>query len=126
MSRVLALVLSLVAAPPLVAAGDPFDPKAYIESEVRRDSAQVQAGDPWTDLAVLKIDAQGLPPIAFPTIPMGEELPLFRQATGHCVSVLSRRSGAGENLQGETGFLHIAECGSGAEGPGMAIEIGWS
>ena len=70
--------------------------------------------------------AQGLPPIAFPTIPMGEELPLFRQATGHCDSVLSRRSGAGENLQGETGFLHIAECGSGAEGPGMAIEIGWS
>ena len=70
--------------------------------------------------------AQGLPPIAFPTIPMGEALPLFRHASGHCMRVISRRSGAGENRRGETGFLHIAECGSGAEGPGMAVEIGWS
>lgn len=70
--------------------------------------------------------ARGLPPIAFPTIPMGEELPLFRQASGHCIRVISRRTGAGENHRGETGFLHIAECGSGAEGPGMAVEIGWS
>lgn len=70
--------------------------------------------------------AQGMPPIAFPTIPMAEGLPLFRQASGHCLRVLSRRTAAGENRQGETGFLHIAQCGSGAEGPGMAVELGWS
>ncbi len=70
--------------------------------------------------------AQGLPPIAFPTIPIGEDLPLFRQATGHCIGVVSRRTAAGENRRGETGYLHIAECGSGAEGPGMAVETGWS
>lgn len=70
--------------------------------------------------------AQGLPPIAFPTIPMGEDLPLFRQTSGHCPRVISRRTGAGENRQGETGFVHIADCGTGAEGPGMAVEFGWS
>jgi surfeit locus 1 family protein len=70
--------------------------------------------------------AQGQPPIAFPTIPTGEELPLFRQAEGHCLRVISRRTGAGENMKGETGFTHIADCGSGAEGPGMAVELGWS
>ena len=71
--------------------------------------------------------AQGLPPIAFPTIPIAEDdLPLFRRATGHCLRVLSRRTSAGENRKGESGFLHIADCGSGAEGPGMAVELGWS
>ncbi len=71
--------------------------------------------------------AQGQPPIAFPMIPIAEEdLPLFRRASGHCLRVLSRRTSAGENRQGETGFLHIADCGSGAEGPGMAVELGWS
>jgi surfeit locus 1 family protein len=71
--------------------------------------------------------ARGQPPIAFPTIPIAEEdLPLFRQASGHCLRVLSRRTAAGENRRGETGFLHIADCGSGAEGPGMAVELGWS
>lgn len=71
--------------------------------------------------------AQGLEPIAFPTIPIADEdLPLFRRASGHCLRVLSRRTAAGENRRGETGFLHIAECGSGAEGPGMAVETGWS
>jgi surfeit locus 1 family protein len=53
-------------------------------------------------------------------------LPFFRQAEGNCLRVLARRTGAGENRDGETGFLHIADCGSGAEGPGMAVEFGWS
>ncbi len=70
--------------------------------------------------------ARGMPPIAFPTIPIGDGLPLFRQASGHCLRVLSRRTAAGENRKSETGFLHIAQCGSGAEGPGMAVELGWS
>lgn len=71
--------------------------------------------------------ARGQPPIAFPMIPTADEdLPLFRRASGHCLRVISRRTSAGENRRGETGFLHIADCGSGAEGPGMAVELGWS
>lgn len=70
--------------------------------------------------------AQGLPPVAFPTIPVGENLPLFRRAAGHCLRVATFRSAAGQNRKGETGFVHIADCATGAEGPGMAVEMGWS
>ena len=70
--------------------------------------------------------AQGLPRIALPTVPTDEDLPLFRHASGDCSRIASRRSAAGQNMQGETGFVHIADCGSGAEGPGMAVEFGWS
>ena len=71
--------------------------------------------------------AQGLAPVAFPTIPIADDdLPLFRRASGNCLRVISRRTAAGQNLKGETGFVHIADCGSGAEGPGMAVEMGWS
>ncbi|WP_153557815.1 trypsin-like peptidase domain-containing protein [Roseimaritima sediminicola] len=39
----------------------------HAEAEVVRTAATVLAGDPWTDLAVLKIEAQGLP-----AMPLGE------------------------------------------------------
>ena len=88
---------------------------------------QLQRADEKHALLARYEAAQGLPPIAFPTIPIAEQdLPLFRRASGHCPRVLGRRTTAGENRKGETGFLHIALCGSGAEGPGMAVEIGWS
>ncbi len=49
--------------------------------------------------------AEGLPPVAFPTIPTASaDLPLFRRATGHCLRVLDRRTAAGQNRRGETGF----------------------
>lgn len=70
--------------------------------------------------------AQGLPPIAFPTAPVDEPLPLFRRAAGHCLEVASMRSQAGRNRAGEGGYVHIAACSTGAEGPGMAVELGWS
>ena len=87
---------------------------------------QLQRADEKKALLARYEAAQGLPPIAFPMIPTGDDLPLFRQAEGHCLRVISRRTGAGENLKSETGFIHIADCGSGAEGPGMAVELGWS
>jgi surfeit locus 1 family protein len=68
---------------------------------------------------------QDQPPIAYPTM-VGEELPLFRYATGVCLRPVTRRSTAGRNRTGETGYVHIVECSTGAEGPGMAVEVGWS
>ena len=53
-------------------------------------------------------------------------LPLFRAASGHCLSVAGFRTAAGRNRKGETGFLVIADCRVGAEGPGMAVELGWT
>ena len=70
--------------------------------------------------------AQKLPPIGWPTLPMGDPLPLFRSATGNCLLVTGFRTSAGQNRSGDPGFLVIADCRVGAEGPGMAVELGWS
>ncbi|MFL6721921.1 MAG: SURF1 family protein [Sphingomonas sp.] len=71
--------------------------------------------------------AQTLPPIAFPTAPLrSDQLPLFRRATGVCLRVVGQRAAAGENRAGEPGYAHIVDCTTGAEGPGMSVEVGWS
>ena len=70
--------------------------------------------------------AQNQPPIGWPTAPFAGPLPLFRAATGHCLAVTGFRTAAGRNRTGESGFLVIADCRVGAEGPGMAVELGWS
>ena len=71
--------------------------------------------------------AEQLPPITWPAAPLGDDqLPLFRHATGVCLKPLSQRAVAGENRGGEPGYVHILDCSTGAEGPGMAVEVGWS
>jgi surfeit locus 1 family protein len=81
----------------------------------------------WKDQLLAQYSAAPkLPPIAFPTTPMKGELPLFRWATGFCVKPVGQRAIAGENREGEPGYVHIVQCSTGAEGPGMAVEIGWS
>jgi hypothetical protein len=32
----------------------------------------------------------------------------------------------GRNRRGDVGWAHIADCATGAEGPGMSVELGWS
>ena len=70
--------------------------------------------------------ARNLPAIGWPTAPIKEPLPLFRKASGTCLRVADYRTRPGRNLSGEPGFLVIADCVTGAEGPGMAVEMGWS
>jgi cytochrome oxidase assembly protein ShyY1 len=71
--------------------------------------------------------AEGLPPIVFPTQPLrSDQLPLFRHATGVCLRPVGQRAVAGENRSGEPGYVHIIDCSTGAEGPGMSVEVGWS
>ena len=72
-------------------------------------------------------NAEKLPPIAFPTVPLdSDQLPLFRHATGVCLRIVGLRAIAGENQGGEPGYVHILDCTTGIEGPGMAVEVGWS
>jgi cytochrome oxidase assembly protein ShyY1 len=72
-------------------------------------------------------EADKLPPITFPTMPVhSNQLPLFRHATGVCLRVVGQRAIAGENRAGEPGYAHIVDCSTGAEGPGMSVEVGWS
>lgn len=70
--------------------------------------------------------ASKLPPIAFPVAPVKGPPPLFRWATGFCQRVVGHRSIAGENRSGDTGYAQIVDCATGAEGPGMSIQVGWS
>ena len=70
--------------------------------------------------------AANQPPIAWPTMPLKEPLPLFRTATANCMKVTGFRTAAGQNLREEPGYLVIADCTTGAEGPGVAIQLGWT
>jgi cytochrome oxidase assembly protein ShyY1 len=71
--------------------------------------------------------AQKLPPIIWPTVPLkNDQLPLFRYATGMCLKPVADRAIAGENRSGESGYVQIVQCATGAEGPGMSVEVGWS
>lgn len=71
--------------------------------------------------------AQDLPPITFPTGPIhDDQLPLFRYAAGMCLKPVAKRSTAGRNRAGEVGYVRIVDCSTGAEGPGMSVELGWS
>jgi cytochrome oxidase assembly protein ShyY1 len=36
------------------------------------------------------------------------------------------RATAGRNRKDEPGYSHIVDCRTGAEGPGMSVDIGWS
>jgi surfeit locus 1 family protein len=58
------------------------------------------------------------PPMAFPRIP--DETLLFRRASGLCLQPTDiKLAGAGKS-----GFRAIAQCRTGAEGPGMIVQLG--
>ena len=71
--------------------------------------------------------AEKLPPITWPTVPLRkDQLPLFRHATGFCLQPVGKRAIAGENREGEPGYAQVVLCRTGAEGAGMPVEVGWS
>lgn len=67
------------------------------------------------------------PPVAWPNVPPrdGGDY-LYRRATGFCTAVTGWRAVAGQNRVGQSGWSHIAACRTGAEGPGMQVDMGWS
>jgi surfeit locus 1 family protein len=71
--------------------------------------------------------AANQPAIAWPSVPLPEELPLFRKSSLMCVKVQSWESVAGKNADSKPGFAHVAHCQTGgAEGPGAKIALGWT
>ena len=70
--------------------------------------------------------ASGLPPVAWPNVPPDDDELLYRRAHGFCMEVTGWRAVAGRNAQGQSGWSHIASCRTGAEGPGMQVDKGWS
>jgi surfeit locus 1 family protein len=66
---------------------------------------------------------QHLAPIAYPAIPVGEEL-LFRRASVFCLKPVAWQARGGRDAAGNPGWRQIASCSTGAEGPGVMVQIG--
>lgn len=49
---------------------------------------------------------------------------LFRRSSGNCLEVIGWRQLGGRTADGTTGYRHIAECKTGAEGPGFVADMG--
>jgi cytochrome oxidase assembly protein ShyY1 len=69
--------------------------------------------------------AAGKPPVAFPQIPNDQSL-LFRRSEAFCLQPVGWRASSGRNRAGQPGWRHVADCRTGAEGPGFAVDMGWS
>lgn len=70
--------------------------------------------------------AQGLPPIALPQVPDRANPPLFRRASAFCLRVTGWQAVSGRNTRGDSGWVQVAACQRGAEGPGFQAVMGWS
>lgn len=66
----------------------------------------------------------GKPPIAFPATAPVRDTELFRKSTLNCLNVVGWQSVSGRDAQGKAGFQYIAECKTGAEGPGALVALG--
>ncbi len=64
--------------------------------------------------------------VAFPAVPDPKHSLMFRRAGGFCLEPLLPRVEPGRNLEGQSGWRHLVSCRTGAEGPGMTVDIGWS
>ena len=64
--------------------------------------------------------------VAFPELGPVPDTALFRHSRALCLSVEGWRTIGGRAVSGRSGFRHIAECRTGAEGPGMLVDMGVS
>ncbi|WP_150290075.1 SURF1 family protein [Sphingobium estronivorans] len=64
------------------------------------------------------------PAVAFPAFPPVPSDLLFRRSSVHCLHVIHWHSEAGRAADGSTGYRYIAECATGAEGPGVLVAAG--
>lgn len=65
-----------------------------------------------------------LPPIALPRTAVADETLLYRRASAFCLEVTGWRKAGGKAVSGRSGTRFIAECRTGAEGPGFAADMG--
>ena len=81
----------------------------------------------WKEALIARYTAtQGLPPIAYPLVPRDPQALLFRRVEGFCLQPVGWRIEPGRNIAGQMGWRHIAACRTGAEGPGLSVDAGWT
>lgn len=64
------------------------------------------------------------PAISFPALPPVPYEILFRPSSVHCLRVVGWSTEAGRAADGSTGYRYIAQCATGAEGPGALVVMG--
>lgn len=67
-----------------------------------------------------------LPETAFPLRDPADETYLFRTLSAHCLRVVDWQVIGGRTRDGQPGWRHIAHCATGAEGPGLLVDMGVS
>jgi surfeit locus 1 family protein len=77
------------------------------------------------DLIAQYAKADVLPAMAYPANG-GDERLWFRKASGFCLEPAASRVEPGRTRTGQIGWRHITSCRTGAEGPGMTVDIGTS
>lgn len=66
------------------------------------------------------------PPLSFAAqFPVDDDA-LYRRTSANCLEVVGWKAEAGRAVDGTPGWRHIASCRTGAEGPGIAIDVGIS
>lgn len=80
----------------------------------------------WKEALLARYEvAATLPPIAFPALG-GDETALFRRSSAFCLEPVAWHVEAGRNRAGTSGWRHLVDCRTGAEGPGVTLDMGWS
>lgn len=64
------------------------------------------------------------PAIAYPALPPVADTALFRPSSALCLTVTGWRTEAGRSVNGTSGYRWIAECRTGAQGPGLLADMG--
>lgn len=64
------------------------------------------------------------PAIAFPELAPVRDAEMFRKSSVNCLEVIGWQSGSGRDTKGKPGIQFIAECKTGAEGPGALVAFG--
>lgn len=85
---------------------------------------QLQRADEKGRLLSLYTANLGKPPTGFPVLGPVPDAALFRQSTAPCLEVVKWRVVGGTSTSGKSGFRQLAECRSGAEGPGFVADMG--
>ena len=67
-----------------------------------------------------------LPPMALPPAAPADESLLYRRAGAFCLEVTGWRRTGGKSKSGRSGTRYLADCRSGAEGPGFVADMGVS
>lgn len=70
--------------------------------------------------------ARDLPPVRLPDVAtVGPEI-LYRRAVGQCAQVVERRSEAGRDRSGRSGWVELLGCNGSKARPGFHVVLGWT